>query len=897
MDRNRILASVYDKSVDGQLLLQEDGRVIDCNPAALKLMGCSSPSELIGLRPKDFSPQRQPDGATSEDLITMSRKQVADEGAACFEWIHTRMDGTPLHVDVMMTGVELDGEHYLHIHWRDISRRHAAEEALAYSYQLESLITSFSSRFINLSLDKINEGIELALGELARFVGADRSYVFSYHDGCISNQYEWCAEGIEPQIERMQNIPVDALQWSNDLILGGQILNLPSLDELPDEAGAEKAEFAAQGNQSMLVVPMERGDSVVGFVGFDAVRNRCEWPQEIIDLLRIAAGMIANILDRYKAELELVEINATLEQRISERTQELDERTRVSEGLRETLAVVNSNLSLKNTLIHIATQARDLSGASASVVYSIDLDNQSGRKEVSVGMGEDKQDLYTMDLDSTPGRELLNVVSQRQPLGMNYDLAWIDEILNDPDTEPEIREKRAEIVRRYRAVMAVPLIVRDEPYGSILLYYDEPQVFTDQQKLIVSSLAEQAALAIENARLVQSEQERRCEAEQRQRIAEGLREGLAALNSTSSLEEILDFVVRQAVRLLETGGGALYLLDHEDSMLHVSASSGLSETYTTLPLPVGGAITGRAVELGDPVSVPDLDVSTELLKGYLRHPDLSPRWVEALEELKQQYNAILSVPVQAHGEVYGAITLYYPDSQQFSDEVIELAVAFAGQAALVIENVRLRERVRETAAVEERSRLARDLHDAVTQTLFSASLMADTLPELLELDLSHAQQQLLQLGKMTRGALAEMRTLLIELRPGRLIEADMETLLQQLIEAAQGRTRINISLNISGTCTLPPDVKVVFYRIAQEGLNNMVKHARAENAFISMRCSSNQNILQIMDDGRGFDAGEIPAGHFGVQIMRERAEQVGAALVIDSSPGEGTEIQLVWSEE
>ncbi len=77
----------------------------------------------------------------------------------------------------------------------------------------------------------------------------------------------------------------------------------------------------------------------------------------------------------------------------------------------------------------------------------------------------------------------------------------------------------------------------------------------------------------------------------------------------------------------------------------------------------------------------------------------------------------------------------------------------------------------------------------------------------------------------------------------------------------------------------------------------MVKHARAENAFISMRCSSNQNILQIMDDGRGFDAGEIPAGHLVVQIMRERAEQVGAALVIDSSPGEGTEIQLVWSEE
>jgi signal transduction histidine kinase len=252
--------------------------------------------------------------------------------------------------------------------------------------------------------------------------------------------------------------------------------------------------------------------------------------------------------------------------------------------------------------------------------------------------------------------------------------------------------------------------------------------------------------------------------------------------------------------------------------------------------------------------------------------------------------------VRTHSQTYGAITLYYPAQQQFTDEVIELAAAFGGQAALVIENARLRERVRETAAVEERNRLARDLHDAVTQTLFSASVIADTLPELWEIDRADAHKQLTRLGQLTRGALAEMRTLLIELRPARLTEADMHTLLQQLVDAADGRSKVDMTLNVQGTCDPPPDVKIVFYRIAQEALNNIVKHAGAGHAFVSLRCDAQRVTLQVLDDGRGFDVHAIEGGHFGVQIMGERAASVGANFVIDTHPGEGTEIQVTWRQ-
>jgi len=206
----------------------------------------------------------------------------------------------------------------------------------------------------------------------------------------------------------------------------------------------------------------------------------------------------------------------------------------------------------------------------------------------------------------------------------------------------------------------------------------------------------------------------------------------------------------------------------------------------------------------------------------------------------------------------------------------------------------LRERVRETATVEERNRLARDLHDAVTQTLFSASMIADTLPDLWDFDQADARQQLYRLGQLTRGALAEMRSLLIELRPARLVQADIQTLLQQLINAAQGRSTVTFALKVDDHCNLPNDVKIVMYRVVQEAFNNIIKHADSEHAFVSLRCDSHQSVLQILDDGCGFYSDEVKAGHFGVQIMAERAASINATFVIDTNPGEGTEIRLIW---
>jgi PAS domain S-box-containing protein len=201
------------------------------------------------------------------------------------------------------------------------------------------------------------------------------------------------------------------------------------------------------------------------------------------------------------------------------------------------------------------------------------------------------------------------------------------------------------------------------------------------------------------------------------------------------------------------------------------------------------------------------------------------------------------------------------------------------------------------AVAVERNRLARDLHDAVTQTLFSASLLAEVLPEIMAMNEAEGKKRLQELRQLTRGALAEMRTLLFELRPNALVDTPLPDLLRQLAEATIGRARLPVEFNASGEANLPPDVQVALYRMVQEALNNVVKYARANQAALNLRLGPDAVRITVVDDGVGFDPDNIPSGHFGLKIMRERAEAVGARVSIYSEPGQGTQITLHWAAE
>ena len=203
----------------------------------------------------------------------------------------------------------------------------------------------------------------------------------------------------------------------------------------------------------------------------------------------------------------------------------------------------------------------------------------------------------------------------------------------------------------------------------------------------------------------------------------------------------------------------------------------------------------------------------------------------------------------------------------------------------------LRQAKRET--FEERQRLARELHDAVSQTLWTASLMADLLPSVWDEDRKEGEETLLKLQRLTKGALAEMRMLLLELRPAALVETDLKKLLERLAEATMSRKKMEISVVADSIIDLHPDTKIGLYRIAQEGLNNIARHAKAEHATIELKQIDDEIQLTIADDGRGFAQVEGGSDKMGLNIMQERAADLEARISIDSSIGAGTTITVI----
>jgi signal transduction histidine kinase len=258
------------------------------------------------------------------------------------------------------------------------------------------------------------------------------------------------------------------------------------------------------------------------------------------------------------------------------------------------------------------------------------------------------------------------------------------------------------------------------------------------------------------------------------------------------------------------------------------------------------------------------------------------------------FQLLVYIPLSTKGRKLGFFILGKHEPGQLSSEELSLLSSIGKQVGVAMENARLYEQAELVAITAERSRLARELHDAVTQTLFSASLIADVIPRIWRRDPEEGLQNLEELRQLTRGALAEMRTLLLEMRPEALERSDIKSLLTQLADAFIGRVRVPVSLAIQGDCELTHEVKMVFYRVAQEALNNIAKHSGARQVELRLECQPGQMNLTIQDDGLGFEPDSIQPGHMGISIMRERASSIGACLSVESQMGQGTTVELDW---
>ena len=374
-----------------------------------------------------------------------------------------------------------------------------------------------------------------------------------------------------------------------------------------------------------------------------------------------------------------------------------------------------------------------------------------------------------------------------------------------------------------------------------------------------------------------------------QRLAERTRELATllsvqqAISSRLERQEVLQMIADGARQLVSSLHAGVYLL--EGDMLRLAVLSldpsvvqqtNISAGYS---IPLNQSVGRIAIETGKPILIPDVRNDPRVYQAVL------PR---------THIRSYLAVPLIAMGQPIGLLFASDKLDGTLTSNDERILTSLASSAVIGLENARLYEHAEETAALAERTRLARELHDAVTQTLFSASLIAEVLPQILENDPEEGRRRLEELRQSTRGALAEMRTLLLELRPSALLEADTSDLFKHLADAFTGRTRVPVHFKFNNLCPLPGEIKMALYRIAQEALNNIARHAEANQVNLNLICQPEHVELEIQDNGIGFEPSEISAEHLGLRIMKERAEAIEAELSIQSSPGMGTSVYTHW---
>lgn len=260
--------------------------------------------------------------------------------------------------------------------------------------------------------------------------------------------------------------------------------------------------------------------------------------------------------------------------------------------------------------------------------------------------------------------------------------------------------------------------------------------------------------------------------------------------------------------------------------------------------------------------------------------------------------AWMAVPLKSRETVMGVLRVDHQEPDFFDAERVRLLTAVGSQTGLAMRHAQLLSQQKDQAVVAERNRIARDLHDAVSQTLFAANVIAGTLGRLARREegpnAAALQEQAAALERLNKGALSEMRLLMYELRPDALQHLPLAELLQYAIDALACRGTIEVSQRLSREDRLPSKARIHLYRIAQEALSNIARHSGASHAVVEwiVSDSGRGGRLRIADDGHGFDPADAPPGHFGLGNMAERAAEIGAAWTLTSGPDEGTEIRL-----
>jgi signal transduction histidine kinase len=360
-------------------------------------------------------------------------------------------------------------------------------------------------------------------------------------------------------------------------------------------------------------------------------------------------------------------------------------------------------------------------------------------------------------------------------------------------------------------------------------------------------------------------------------------DAVLAVASQHSVEDVLQRLVDRARELAGARYAALGIPDGDGGFSRFLVAGMSDELVAALgPLPRTHGMLGAMLETAAPFRTEDIHADPRF-RGWWpgRHPDM---------------RSFLGVPIVASGSVIGAFYLTEKEgAESFSAADQELIELLAAHAAIAITNARLYERSRELSILSERNRVALELHDVVSQKLFSLVLAAEAAATMLERDRGAAGAQIARTGELAREALEELRALILELRPADLERDGLDGALRKHVEVLRQIHRVDIDLDLAAGVSAGDggrDGEIL--RIAQEAIQNALRHAGAGRVSVRLAAGNGGVVLEVADDGVGFDPAdpELRSKRLGLTSMEERAERLRGRLEIRSAPAAGTTVRL-----
>ena len=547
-----------------------------------------------------------------------------------------------------------------------------------------------------------------------------------------------------------------------------------------------------------------------------------------------------------------------LDSRIQELADLTTAQTRELSTLNAISAVVSNELGLPETLVIALQKTLEVMDVSAGVIFITDEESDTAAAATVNGLSQSCID--TLDHIQVTGSFLESVIKRGES-------RIVSNLTIDTSFDPLYE-------CGFRRLAIAPLISRGIVLGALFVTTSKPRTFSEQDLDLLTSIGGQIGVAVENSRFFEAEQHR---AEQFRLIA-------AVGRRFSSLLDI-DQVLTQVVRLIQQTFGyyhvAVGLIEGDEVVYDVGAGQLWDDPafqFKPARLRVGQeGLSGWVAGTGQPLMVPDVR--------------REPRYVWL------QQSACLSelvVPVIAKGHVVGVLDVQSDRLNDFDETDLALIQALGNQAAIAIENARLYEQAQQLAVMEERARLARDLHDAVTQSIYSLTLLAEAgLRMITQGDLQQIRDNQTRIDDIAQQALQEMRLLVYELRPAELKELGLTGAIERRLEIVEQRAVIEARLIAAQPLILPLELEEALYRITQEALNNALKHARATAIFVNIEKIDPYVILTIRDNGRGFEPLSI-GDHTGLGLanMKERASRINAVYQRAATPGDGTLISI-----